>query len=162
MTFTAIDFETATGFADSACSVGLVVVENGSIVEEFHSLIQPPDNEYWYRNILVHGIRPEHTVNAPAFHKVFPELLKRLEGRTVVAHNESFDRNVLKKTMQTYGLYYDEFDLAPRWECTCRIYKSKGYKPANLRACCDVNGIELVHHDALSDARACALLYLGR
>lgn len=162
MTFTAIDFETATGYSNSACSVGIVTVDNGVITEEFHQLIQPPDNEYWYRNIQVHGIRPQDTLNAPAFHRVFPEIHKRLAGRTIVAHNEAFDRNVLLKSMQLYGLYYDEYDFSSRWECTCRIYKAKGYKPANLKACCDRNQIELRHHDALSDARACAILYLNR
>lgn len=34
MDFTALDFETATGFRNSICQVGLVRVENGIIVEE--------------------------------------------------------------------------------------------------------------------------------
>jgi DNA polymerase III epsilon subunit-like protein len=38
MTFTAIDFETATAF--HPCSVGIVTVENGVIVDEFVSLIK--------------------------------------------------------------------------------------------------------------------------
>ena len=94
------------------------------------------------------------------FDGVFPEIRKRLQGKKLVAHNESFDRNVLMKTMHYYGLYYDELELANRWECTCKIYKAKGYKPANLKACSERNGIELNHHEALSDARACAKLYL--
>jgi DNA polymerase-3 subunit epsilon len=44
MTFTAIDFETATAF--HPCSVGIVTVENGVIVDEFVSLIKPPNNLY--------------------------------------------------------------------------------------------------------------------
>lgn len=58
MTFTAIDFETATGHPHSACAVGIVTVEDGIITEEYYTLIQPPDNEYWYRNVMVHGIKP--------------------------------------------------------------------------------------------------------
>ena len=45
MTFTAIDFETATSKHNSACSVGIVTVENGIIVDEYQTLIQPPKNE---------------------------------------------------------------------------------------------------------------------
>lgn len=162
MTFTAIDFETATGYAESACAVGIITVDNGVITDEFHALIQPPDNEYWFRNIQVHGIKPIQTMNVPTFDGVFPEIKKRLFGRKIVAHNESFDRNVLMKTMKYYGLYYDELEIADRWECTCRIYKAKGYKPANLAACSARNNIQLHHHEALSDARACAKLYLLR
>lgn len=160
MTFTAIDFETATGFHHSACAIGIVTVENGSIVDEYYSLIQPPNNEYWYQNVMVHGIKPIETRNEKTFDQVFPEIKKRLLGRKIVAHNEQFDRNVLAKTMRYYGLDYDDLELADRWECTCKIYRSKGYKPANLKYCCELNNISLNHHEALSDARACAKLYL--
>ncbi|HEX8268271.1 MAG TPA: 3'-5' exonuclease [Flavobacterium sp.] len=162
MTFTAIDFETATGYPESACAVGIVMVENGTVIDEFHTLIQPPNNEYWYRNTMVHGIRPAQTINGKTFDTVFPEIHKRIFGKKIVAHNEAFDRNVLTKTMKYYGLYYDELELADRWECTCKIYRQKGYKPANLKYCSDRNNINLVHHEALSDARACAQLYLRR
>ena len=160
MTFTAIDFETATGYPESACAVGIVTVNDGIIVEEYYTLIQPPNNEYWYRNIMVHGIKPIETINEKTFDQLFPEIQKRLFGRKIVAHNEAFDRKVLTKTMRAYGLYYDELELADMWECTCKIYRKKGYKPANLKHCSDLNNIELVHHEALSDARACAKLYL--
>lgn len=160
MNFTAIDFETATGHPHSACAVGIVTVQEGIITEEYYTLIQPPDNEYWYRNIMVHGIKPVETLDIPTFDQLFPEIQKRLFGHTIVAHNEAFDRNVLAKTMRWYGLYYDELELADRWECTCKIYRAKGYKPANLKACSERNGIALNHHEALSDARACAKLYL--
>lgn len=160
MNFTAIDFETATGHWHSACAIGIVTVEQGVIAEEYYTLIQPPGNEYWYRNITVHGIRPEETAAAPDFAMLYPEIYSRLAGKTIVAHNESFDRNVLMKTMAYYGLRYDDLELAERWECTCRIYKAKGYKPANLKACSDRNGIALSHHEALSDAVACAKLYM--
>ncbi|WP_309608375.1 3'-5' exonuclease [Flavobacterium sp.] len=160
MTFTAIDFETATGHPESACAVGIVTVNHGIITEEFYTLIQPPNNEYWYRNIMVHGIKPIETINGKTFDQLFPEIQKRLFGRKIVAHNEAFDRRVLTKTMKAYGLYYDELEIADMWECTCKIYRKKGYKPANLKHCSDLNNIELVHHEALSDARACAKLYL--
>ena len=160
MTFTAIDFETATGHPHTACAVGIVTVEDGVITEEYYTLIQPPDNEYWFKNIQVHGIKPIDTLGKPMFDDLFPEIQKRLFGRKIVAHNEAFDRNVLAKTMHWYGLYYDELEIAYKWECSCRIYRAKGYKPANLKACSDRNGIELNHHEALSDARACAKLYL--
>ncbi|MCP3894042.1 MULTISPECIES: 3'-5' exonuclease [Bacteroides] len=158
-TFTAIDFETATGAMESACAVGIVTLTNGVITDEYYSLIQPPENEYWRSNILIHGITPAMTESLPGFHAIYPEVRKRLQGRLVIAHNEQFDRNVLKRTMSMYGLDYEELLLPDRWECTCRIYRSLGYKPANLNACCEREGIELKHHEALSDARACALLY---
>jgi len=159
LTYTAIDFETANPKWTSICSVGIVTVEDGIITEEFHALIKPPGNEYNYYNTRIHGITEEDTESAPLFDEVYPEIKKRLTGRTIVAHNESFDRNALKKTMAEYGIDYTDLNISDRWECTVKIYKKKGFKQAGLRNCCDILGIELDHHDALSDARACALLF---
>jgi DNA polymerase-3 subunit epsilon len=158
MTFTAIDFETAIGH--HPCSVGIVTVENGVIVDEFVSLIRPPNNEYSPFTIKVHGIYPRDTANAKTFAQLFPEIQKRLQNRIVVAHNESFDRAVLMKSMALYGLSYDQLNVAPKWECTVKIYKSKGLKPTKLSDCCHAMNIKLQHHEALSDARACAQLFL--
>ncbi|OCB78079.1 3'-5' exonuclease [Flavobacterium crassostreae] len=158
MTFTAIDFETATAF--HPCSVGIVTVENGIIVEEFVSLIKPPNNLYSPYTISVHGIYPQDTANAKTFAQLFPEIQKRLQNRIIVAHNESFDRNVLFKSMAFYNLNHQNLGIANQWECTVKIYKAKGLKPTKLSDCCRAMQIALNHHEALSDARACAKLYL--
>jgi DNA polymerase-3 subunit epsilon len=140
--------------------VGIVCVEDGQITQEFVSLIKPPGNQYAYHNINVHGIRPEDTLDAPTFADLFPQIESLLKGRVIVAHNESFDRNVLSKTMTLNGLDYLSLDVAPKWECTLKIYRAKGLSPAKLSDCCRAMGIALHHHEALSDARAAALLYL--
>ena len=106
LSFVAIDFETATGYMESACSVGIVTVTDGIITDEYCSLIQPPENEYWRSNILVHGITPDMTESLPGFHAIYPEVKKRLQGMTVVAHNEQFDRNVLQRTMRMLSLIH--------------------------------------------------------
>ena len=160
MNFTAIDFETATGKRDSACAIGLVQVANGQIIDEYSTLIQPPNNEYNWHNTNVHGITAYDTRNAPDFAAVFAEIEQRINGQTLVAHNAAFDRSVLQKTMLAFDLDYDGLGLD--WECTLKIYKGKGYSPANLNVCCQRHGIALNHHDALSDAKACAQLYLIR
>ena len=42
--FAAIDFETANYDRSSVCSVGVVIVRDGEIVDKFYSLIQPEPN----------------------------------------------------------------------------------------------------------------------
>jgi len=111
MNFTAIDFETATGYRNSACAVGIVTVENGEIVDQYSALIRPPENHYWGMNIGVHGIYPSDTASAPSFAELYPEIHNRLHERTLVAHNAPFDRSVLQKTMDHYGLDYDALQL---------------------------------------------------
>ena len=160
MTFTAIDFETATGYRNSACAVGIVSVKNSKIVNEYYSLIKPPDNYYWGKFTDIHGITPQDTENAPNFKKIYPDIKKLLTRKIIVAHNESFDRGVLIKTMELYGLDYKDLELPAMWECTVKICRAKGFSPCKLNDCCDRANIELVHHEALSDARAAAKLYM--
>lgn len=158
LSFAAIDFETAVGH--NACSVGIVTVENGAITEEYHQLIQPPFNQYNYYNIRVHGITPDDTYDAPIFSEVFPAIQARLQNKIVVAHNEAFDRGVLRRSMSDYNIHPTELMTTEKWECTVKIYRALGFKKNNLAACCERHNIALQHHDALSDARACAKLYL--
>lgn len=160
MNFVAIDFETATGYRNSACAVGIVSIEASRIVDEYYTLIKPPGNYYWHNNINVHGITPDDTINSPFFDNIFHEVSKRLIHTTIVAHNEAFDRSVLIETMNYYGLADNRIKLDSKWECTMNIYRKKGFKPYSLNACCKAMNIELTHHNALSDARAAAALYL--
>jgi DNA polymerase-3 subunit epsilon len=54
MNFTAIDFETANPARSSACSVGLIVVQDGKVVERFYSLIKPPTDDFSPFNVRRH------------------------------------------------------------------------------------------------------------
>jgi DNA polymerase-3 subunit epsilon len=160
MNFTAIDFETATNHA-SPCAVGIVTVENGIIMDEYYSLIQPPGNRYNWYTIQVHGISPQDTKDAPIFSEVYPEIKKRLQNKIVVAHNAAFDRSVLQKTMFANNLDYSELNISDNWHCTMQMCRaSSKYPSGRLNECCSVEDIELNHHEALSDARACAELFL--
>ena len=77
--FIAIDFETANQHPSSVCSVGVVMVRDGQMVDSFYSLIQPEPNYYNYWCLQVHGITQIETDDAPVFSKVW----QQLEGRIV-------------------------------------------------------------------------------
>ncbi len=158
--FTAIDFELATAKYSSVCSVGIVNVVNGEIVNEFYSLVQPPQNKYMWQTSRVHGIKPKHTLDSPTFEELYPQIKDLLRSKHMVAHDELLDRSVLKETMNFYHLPYEELGLANMWDCTSKIYRSLGFERTKLSICCELMGVELKHHDALSDARATAELYL--
>ena len=149
--FTAIDFETAQGHRWSICQVGLVKVENGIITDELNLLVQPPNNYYWDRFIDIHGITPSKTANAPTFDKIWHKVEQYIKDQTVVAHNGlAFDFPVLCKTLEYYGMQEPVYVK----RCTYQIYRD------NLSSLCRIHNIALNHHDALSDARACAELYM--
>ncbi|NQD71847.1 DNA polymerase III subunit epsilon [Sphingobacterium shayense] len=162
MTFTAIDFELATAAYTSVCAVGIVKVEDGVITKQYHSLVRPPKNEYMWQTTRVHGLKPKDTVLAPTFLELFPQIKEYLIGAKMVAHNEKFDREVLMKTMGFYALDYKKLGLPSLWECTSKIYRAKGFKKTKLSICCNIMGIELNHHDPLSDAKASAQLFMNQ
>ena len=85
--FAAIDFETANNERTSVCSVGVVVVRGGEIVERFYSLIQPEPNYYLYWNTRVHGLTRADTDNAQVFPYVWSKVEPLIEGLPLVAHN---------------------------------------------------------------------------
>jgi len=155
-TFAAIDFETATAERSSACAVGLLVVDDWKAVDGGSWLIQPPGNRYDAFNTMIHGISASSTADSPSFAEVWPEIESRIDGRLVVAHNTAFDMSVLRQSAGVTGLELAE----TRFACTYRLARSTwpdrwSYKLNNLA---DDFGIELDHHDALSDASAAAEL----
>ncbi len=149
--FTAIDFETAHPQKWSICQVGLVRVESGIVSEKISLLVQPPNNFYWGKFIDIHGINPEQTADAPTFDKIWYQIEPFIKNQNVVAHNGfAFDFPCLKNSLAYYEI------LEPHYEkhCTYKLYKK------NLATLCQENNISLNHHDALSDAKACAELFL--
>lgn len=149
MNFTAIDFETALGARNSICQIGLVRVENGIVSHEIDLLVQPPGNQYWPRFTQIHGITPADTRRSPFFDEVWPQVQPYIENQTVVAHNSPFDFGCLRATLDFYGLPIPAFTGF----CTYKIYG------AGLAVLAARYGITLSHHEALSDARACARLF---
>lgn len=148
--FSALDFETATNHPASICQVGLVRVENGEITERFNELVQPPRNLYFHRNIEIHGIQPSDTESAQDFEHVWFKFKHLIEDQIVVAHNANFDVNCLRNALAYYDLVQPQFEV----RCTRVIYRrGLAYLSKKYR-------IALNHHDALSDAEACAQLYL--
>jgi len=149
--FTAIDFETAQGYRWSICQVGLVRVENGILTDEINLLVKPPKNYYWGQFIDIHGITPAHTANSPTFNQIWHQIEPYIKNQNVVAHNGlAFDFPVLSKTLEYYGMQAPDYEK----HCTYRIFRE------NLASLCRKYEIHLNHHDALSDAKACAELFL--
>jgi DNA polymerase-3 subunit epsilon len=156
--FAAIDFETANGRRSSVCSVGIVIVRNGEIVDKFYSLIKPIPNYYTYWTTQVHGLTNRDTDNAPTFPAVWAQVADRLEGLPLVAHNKAFDESCLKAVFEEYDMEYPNY----RFYCTLiasrRCLKLEHHNLDIVAAAC---GYDMEnHHHALADAEACAAIAL--
>lgn len=100
--FAAIDFETANNEPTSVCSMGVVIVRDGKIVQRFYSLIQPEPNYYNYHNTLVHGLTAEDTDNEKVFPFVWEEIEYLFVDLPLVAHNKGFDERCIKAVFKAY------------------------------------------------------------
>ncbi len=159
MNFVAIDFETANRYPNSACSVGLVKVEQGQITEEYYTLIKPPKMIFDPMNVSIHGIKASDVKEAPAFDQVWQNDLEDFIGTLpLVAHNASFDMNVLRALLTTYAL-----EGGPKkYACTVNAARKTYPELPNhkLSTVAEHLGIPLRHHQALDDAKASALIMI--
>ena len=157
MNFVAIDFETANYAQDSACAVGLVKVVDGEIVDSVAHLIRPPTREFVFT--YIHGLTWKHVAGAPDFGALWPRLAPWLQGADfLAAHNAPFDRGVLGACCATYGIEAPP----PTFRCTVTMARRAwNLRPTKLPDVCRHLGITLNHHDALSDALACAKIVIA-
>ena len=155
--FVAIDFETADFGRDSACAVGMVRVEKNRIVRSESRLIRPPRRDFVFS--YIHGITWEHVADAAPFAQVWSELRELAQGVDfLAAHNAPFDRSVLNACCRSAGM---EPPPLP-FECSVRLARKQwGIRPTTLPDVCRFLDIRLRHHDALSDAEACAHIMIA-
>jgi DNA polymerase-3 subunit epsilon len=155
--FVALDFETANRYRNSACAISVARVEDGAIVETYTRLIQPPSLTFEFT--YIHGITADDVREAPTYDTIHHEVMRLFEGaQFVAAHNASFDRSVMRALCNHYGLLLPSHP----WNCTVKLARSAwGIYPTKLPNVCDYLDIPLKHHDATSDATACAKIMLA-
>ena len=158
LNFAAIDFETANNERSSVCSVGIVIVRDGKIVDKFYSLIKPEPEYYNYWCSQVHGLTAEDTENARIFPDVWKQIEPMIEGLPLVAHNKAFDESCLKAVFRVYQMDYPNYEF----HCTCIASRKVWPEGAhNLDIIAERCGYYLEnHHHALADAEACAAIAL--
>lgn len=159
MNFVAIDFETANEKRNSPCSIGIVFVKNGEIIEKVHHLIKPKEIRFMPINIGIHGIRPHMVQNELEFDKVWEKINHYFNDNLVIAHNASFDISVLRNTLELYNIEMPSF----QYICTMKLSRNFYSNIDNVRLNTVNNflGYEFQHHDALEDAMACSNILLN-
>ncbi len=155
--FAAIDFETANSECSSVCSVGIVVVRGGEVVDSFYSLIQPEPNYYNYFCQRVHGLSCRDTDDAPVFPRVWEQIEPLIEGLPLVAHNARFDQGCLKAVFRVYQMDYPEYVFYDTLKASRKAFPdAPNHQLHTVSALC---GYDLKnHHHALADAEAAAAI----
>lgn len=156
--FAAIDFETANECPCSVCSVGVVIVREGVIVDRYYSLIHPEPDYYNYWNTRVHGLTFADTYRSPNFRDVWAEIEPLIEGLPLVAHNSRFDEGCLKAAFRVYQMDYPDYVFLDTLRAARRVL-GKSVPNHQLHTVASYCGYNLRnHHHALADAEACAVI----
>ena len=155
--FAALDFETADYGRDSACALSIVIVENDTVLDTWTRLIRPPRREFIFT--YLHGIAWTHVKDQPSFGELWQEAAQKLDQvGFIAAHNAAFDRSVLRSCCEAAGVE----PLQKPFVCTVKVARSVwNLRPATLADACRHLRIPLNHHNAESDARACAGILLA-
>ena len=157
--FTAIDFETASRRADSACQLAAVAVRDGKIADQRMWMIRPEPFYFSPGNIRIHGIRPDRVRAEPQFGQLWDEISAFLADDCLVAHNATFDMNVLMACLARHSCPVPELHFT----CTRLIARRTwpGRRRFGLKPLAQWLGIHFRHHDALEDSIACAKILLA-
>ena len=161
--YIAFDVETPNYANNRMSAIGITVVEDGFIVDEFATLVNP-ESGFDSFNIQLTGITPEMAEGAPSFPELWPVMEPLLGSGLLIAHNAAFDMSVLAKCLRAYDICWRPRTL---YACTCQMGRRCYPQLPNhkLNTLCEYLDIPLDHHQAGSDSRACAELmihYLDR
>ena len=155
--YIAFDVETPNRLNDRMSAIGIAVIENGAITQEFFSYVNP-EAAFDPFNTQLTGIDQRTVAHAPTFPQLWATIEPLMSSGILAAHNAVFDLGVLKKCLRDYGI---------PWKSTakycCTVQMGRRLVPGishSLNVMCDHYGIALDHHKADSDSHACAELLL--
>ena len=155
--FVAFDVETPNGRCDRMSAIGITVIDDGIITDEYYSLVNP-ETYFDYFNTVLTGISEDTVRDAPTFPEVWRIIEPVMSEGLLVAHNAVFDLGVLRKCLSAY-----EIEWRPYARYLCTVQMGRKLLPGmkhNLNVMCDHYGIPLDHHQAMSDSRACAKILM--
>lgn len=157
MKIIAIDFETATSRADSACALALATIQDDRLVGQKSFLIRPPRQTFEFS--FLHGITWNDVKSSPTFSELIPQINHIIQDADyIAAHNAGFDRKVLHTCYGAAGIQPPKNPFI----CTVKIARRTWRMRQNsLDVVCDRLHIPLNHHDHTSDALACARIVLA-
>jgi DNA polymerase-3 subunit epsilon len=158
LNFTAIDFETANSYRGSPCSVGMVKVRDGEIVDESSALIHPPAGVDHFDgfNTWLHDINAEMVAGAPSWQESLEWIVRYIGPDPLVCHNAGFDMGVVRHACIADDIPWPSLDFLCTMVLARRAYRLPSYRLPFVAAECNVDLGH--HHQAVSDARCAALI----
>lgn len=144
--FVIVDIETANPNITSICQIAIVTYENGQIIDEWHTLINPK-TYFHYMNVAIHGIDERTVKNAPTLSDV-ADTIKAKFADNIICSYGAFDRSSLTRIFP---------ELSNQWLDIVRVVRRSwnqefakyGYGLASMASSLKIK--QSNHHDALDD-----------
>ena len=157
--FVVFDIET-TGFSpinDNITEIGAVLVENGVIVENFSTFVNPEmDIPYEVQGLT--KITNEMVEDAPKIDEALKKFMEFAEGAVFVAHNADFDTGFISEKCKLVGIEYNHSKVDTLM--LSRVLLNNMKKFTLDKVCKELNITLSGHHRAVNDAAATAEVFI--
>jgi DNA polymerase-3 subunit epsilon len=156
--FAIIDVETTGGgiAGNRITEICIALLKEGEVVDKFTTLVNPERHIPQHITALT-GIDNEMVAEAPRFFEVAEKIEEFTRDAIFVAHNVSFDYNVIRGEYQLLGQHYIRKKL-----CTVRLARKliPGHLSYSLgRLCSTINIPHFNRHRAEGDVDATVILF---
>ncbi|WP_099158853.1 ATP-dependent DNA helicase DinG [Virgibacillus ndiopensis] len=160
--YVVIDLET-TGHSpiknDKIIEVGIVVIENNTISEEYSTLLNPEQSIPPFISNLT-GISNEDVLDAPTFKDEANAIVSMFEDSYLIAHNVPFDLGFLNEELATYNMKKLNNPVIDTVELARILYpQAPSFKLGQLAEYIGIKHSD--PHRALSDAYVTAELFIN-
>lgn len=156
--FAITDIETTGGGINGNCitEICIALVQNNKVIDKFSSLVNPRAHIPHYITALT-GIDNQMVEDAPVFSEIAEEIDRFMQDAIFVAHNVSFDYNVLRNEFKEVGINFNRKKM-----CTIRLARKliPNLLSYSLGRLCDTINIPHINrHRAEGDVDATVILF---
>lgn len=156
--FAIIDVETTGGgiAGNRITEICIALLKDGEVIDKLTTLVNP-EREIPHHITALTGIDNEMVAKAPQFFEVAEKIEEFTKDAIFVAHNVSFDYNVIRGEFRLLGQHYNRKKL-----CTVRLSRKliPGLLSYSLgRLCSTINIPHLNRHRAEGDVDATTILF---
>lgn len=156
--FAIIDVETTGGgiSGNRITEICIALMKDGEVIDKYTTLVNPERDIPFHITTLT-GIDNQMVANAPRFFEIAEKIEEFTKDAIFVAHNVSFDYNVIRGEFRLLGQHYNRKKL-----CTVRLSRKliPGLLSYSLgRLCNTINIPHLNRHRAEGDVDATTILF---
>lgn len=153
MKIISVDVETANSNISSICQIGIVVFEDGKILDSFETLVNP--NTYFdVMNVSIHGVDEYDVEDAPLINDI-EKIIREYFSLGLVVSYGTFDKTAFERNFG--NLDYPWLDVMRVVRRTWTEFAYSGYGLNNIAKFLGISNNN--HHNALNDARCAGEIF---